>query len=187
MAENLKVTRFRNNDSIPNITDDEIWRTLTTGAYCNYNNDEELVNTYGRLYNWYVVNDSRGIAPEGWHVPSDEEWTILTNTLGGELVAGGKLKETGTKHWLDPNSEATNSTGFQGLPGGLRNPGWGNVHNPSSGGNFESIGEEGHWHSTTEYDNRSINRRYLRYDNSQIGKWDPYPKGSGFSIRCIKD
>lgn len=112
---------------------------------------------------------------------------LLTNTLGGELVAGGKLKEAGTKHWLDPNSEATDSTGFQGLPGGLRNPGWGNVHNPSSGGNFESIGEEGHWHSATEYDNRSINRRYLRYDNSQIGKWDPYLKGSGFSIRCIKD
>ncbi|MHA7111935.1 FISUMP domain-containing protein [Sunxiuqinia elliptica] len=187
MAENLKTTSYGNGDDIPNVIEDNEWRTLTTGAYCNYNNDDEFVDVYGRLYNWYAVNDSRKMAPEGWHIPSDEEWTILTNRLGGEFVAGGKLKEIGIAHWVSPNTDATDSIGFQGLPGGLRNPGWGNVSNPSSGGDFKSIGEEGHWHSSSEYDSRSIHRRFLRYDGSYIAKWDPYPKESGFSVRCIID
>jgi len=187
MAENLKVTRYRNGNPIPNVLDDKAWRVLSTGAYSNYNNDENLVKTYGRLYNWHAVSDSRGIAPKGWHIPSDEEWTTLTNTLGGDAVAGGEMKEAGTEHWLAPNKGANNKSGFNGLPGGMRNPGWGIVGNPSSGGNFDYIGKYGHWHTSTEYDSRSVNRRYIVYDGLGIGKWDPYPKESGFSIRCVRD
>lgn len=187
MAENLKTTRYKNGDSILNVTDEKAWRSLKTSAYCNYNNDEKFADTYGKLYNWYAVDDSRKVAPEGWHVPSDEEWTILTSNLGSELVAGGKLKAAGNAYWSDPNTAATDSVGFHALPGGLRNPGWGNVDNPTSGGNFELEGKQGHWHTSTEYDDIWIHRRYLLYDNSKIGRSDPYLKSSGFSIRCIKD
>ncbi|MCG6190513.1 FISUMP domain-containing protein [Maribellus maritimus] len=185
MAENLKTIRYKNGDSIPNVTDGEAWSILKTGAYCSYNNDEDFADTYGRLYNWYTVDDSRKVAPEGWHVPSDEEWTILTSSLGGELVAGGKLKAAGNAYWLNPNTAATDSIGFHGLPGGLRTGG--GTINPTSGGNFKGEGEEGHWHSSTEYNDFWIHRRYLMYNNSQVGKWDPHPKGYGFSIRCVKD
>lgn len=187
MAENLKVTKYRNGDPIPNVIDDKVWRVLKTGAFCNYNNDASLVKSYGRLYNWHAVKDIRNIAPIGWHIPSDDEWTTLTNTLGGRLVAGGKMKEVGTTHWLTPNTGASNDSGFLGLPGGLRNPGWGPVGNPDDGGNFKDIGKYGHWHSSTEYDNRYENRRYLNYNNAEIGRDDPYPKESGFSVRCLKD
>ena len=99
LVENLKVTRYRNGDQIPNVSDNKQWCNLTTGAYCNYNNDANNVTTYGRLYNWYAVHDIRNIAPKGWHVATDVEWKILTDYLGGETIAGGKLKETGTTLW----------------------------------------------------------------------------------------
>jgi uncharacterized protein (TIGR02145 family) len=118
MVENLKTTKYRNGDPIPNVTGNA-WAALTTGAYCWYNNDAATYKaTYGALYNWYAVADSRNIAPTGWHVPTDAEWTTLTTFLGGESVAGGKLKETGTNHWTSPNTGATNETGFTALPGG---------------------------------------------------------------------
>ena len=129
MAENLKVTCYRNGDAIPNITDGTTWASLSTGAYCEYNNDINNVATYGRLYNWYAVTDSRNIAPAGWHVPSDAEWKQLEMYLGmsqSEADAtgwrgtdeGGKLKEVGTMHWNSPNTGATNESGFTALPGG---------------------------------------------------------------------
>lgn len=131
MAENLKVTHYRNGDVIPNVTDGPTWAGLTTGAYCEYDNNVASVATYGRLYNWYAAVDTRNIAPDGWHVPSDEEWKQLETYLGmsqAEADAiglrgsdeGGMLKETGTSHWDSPNTGATNESGFTALPGGHR-------------------------------------------------------------------
>ena len=113
MVENLKVTRYRNGDPIPNVTDNNSWNVLTTDAYCNYNNDTANVSAYGRLYNWYAVNDNRKIAPTGWHVPSDEEWATLGDFLGGNNIAGGKMKEPGTTHWISPNPVVNQSCGFK--------------------------------------------------------------------------
>ncbi|MEE4310304.1 MAG: fibrobacter succinogenes major paralogous domain-containing protein [candidate division KSB1 bacterium] len=118
MAENLKVTHYRDGTSIPNVMDNDTWANLTTGAYCNYDNDENNVETYGRLYNWYVTGSL--IAPEGWHVPDDGDWEELENALGGPEAAGGKLKEAGTEHWDNPNTNASNESGYTSLPGGFR-------------------------------------------------------------------
>jgi uncharacterized protein (TIGR02145 family) len=131
MAENLKVIHYCNGDSIPNVTDAGVWTSLTTGAFCEYNNNVNNVATYGRLYNWYSVNDSRNIAPAGWHVPSDADWKQLEMTLGmsqsqadatgiRDTTEGAKMKEAGTTHWLTPNTGATNESGFSALPGGYR-------------------------------------------------------------------
>jgi uncharacterized protein (TIGR02145 family) len=138
MAENLKTTKYRNGDPIPNVTDGPAWWNLPTGAYCNSDNDVNLWTTYGRLYNWYAVNDSRNIAPAGWHVPTDYEWSKLIAYLGS--LPGDKLREEGTEHWLSPNTDATNETGFTALPGGYRD----------NTGTFISIGSNGYWWSSTE-------------------------------------
>jgi uncharacterized protein (TIGR02145 family) len=118
MVENLRVTPYRNGDPIPNVSDTTSWRALTTGAYCSYDNDPSCSAMYGNLYNWYAVNDFRQIAPEGWHVPTYEEWIVLETHLGGDTIAGGKLKESGTEHWRAPNVGGTNESGFSALPGG---------------------------------------------------------------------
>jgi uncharacterized protein (TIGR02145 family) len=120
MAENLKTTKYRNGDPIANVADNTEWENLTTGAYCTYDNDLKKLNAYGHLYNWHAVSDARNIAPEGWHVATDAEWTILNNYLGGGIASGDKLKETGAIHWNYSNSE-TNESGFTALPGGFRN------------------------------------------------------------------
>jgi uncharacterized protein (TIGR02145 family) len=119
MAENLRVTHYLNNDPIPNELNGVAWASLTTGAYCWYNNDQTTNAKYGALYNWFTVIDSRGLCPSGWHVPTDAEWTTLTTYLGGELVAGGKMKSVSAL-WDSPNTDATNNSGFSGLPGGVR-------------------------------------------------------------------
>src|ERR1035437_8570614 len=121
MLKNLDVSTYRNGDLIPKVTTTTAWDALTTGAWRWCNNDPAMGVIYGKLYNWYVVNDPRGLAPTGWHVPSDAEWTTLSTCLGGYAVAGGAMKETGTTHWTSPNTGATNSSGFTGLPGGGRN------------------------------------------------------------------
>jgi len=113
MAENLKVTKYRNGDPISNVRDNNAWKTCATGAYCWYNNDKTVNKaTYGALYNWYAVSDSRNIAPEGWHIASNDEWTTLTTYLGGVCKAAGYIKETDFIHWNSPNAGATNSSGF---------------------------------------------------------------------------
>src|ERR1035437_5597261 len=140
MLNNLEVTTYRNGDPIPQVTDSIQWVNLTTGAWCYYNNNSANGPVYGKLYNWYAVNDPRGVAPAGWHVPSDAEWTTLSTCLGGDLIAGGPMKETGTTHWTYANSGATNSSGFTGLPGGYRT----NV------GTFNVVGSAGGWWSSTE-------------------------------------
>ncbi|MEI6089274.1 MAG: FISUMP domain-containing protein [bacterium] len=177
MCKNLDVDHYRNGDEIPQVTDSIAWVNLTSGAWCYYNNDPALGAVYGKLYNWYAVNDSRGLAPDGWHVPSDEEWTTLSDYLGGESVAGGKLKEAGTTHWLSPNTGATNETGFSALPGGSRhyNYGW-----------FGNIGFGGDWWSSTEGITSHPWSRALNLAESGIYKEDNY-QASGFSVRCIKD
>jgi len=175
MAENLKVTQYRNGDDIPNVTDDGTWGGLTTGAYCNYNNNVNNVDTYGRLYNWYAVDDSRGLAPEGWHVPSDAEWQTLVDYLGGDAVAGGKMKEAGTIHWTSPNTGATNESGFSALPGGAR----------STNGNDYGVTIYANFWSSTEFTSYAWGRG-LPSNNLGISR-GYYYKHFGFSIRCIKD
>ncbi|MFH1119425.1 MAG: fibrobacter succinogenes major paralogous domain-containing protein [Bacteroidota bacterium] len=177
MVENLATSRYRNGDSIPQVTDSASWIALTTGACCYYDNSATSGTTYGFLYNWFAVNDPRNLAPEGWHVASREEWNVLNAFLGGELVSGGKLKETGTAHWNSPNTGATDEAGFKGLPGGGR----------SLDGIFNSIGQSGLWWTSTESSTTDAWPRGLSYNSELIFSSFWLDKNSGFSVRCIKD
>ena len=176
MPKNLDVAFYRNGDPIPQVTDQTVWAGLTTGAWCYYNNDSTLGTTYGKLYNWYAVNDPRGLAPVGWHIPSFEEWTALETTLGGFSVAGGKMKETGTLHWTLPNTGGNNNSGWAGLPGGIR---W-------YDGTFDAIGDGGAWWSSTEYGTNYAWNRYLLCNDGIIGRISNL-KLYGFSVRCLRD
>jgi uncharacterized protein (TIGR02145 family) len=181
MQQNLAVTKYRNGDPIPTGLSDATWSNTTSGAFAIYNNDAANNTTYGKLYNWYAVNDSRGLCPTGWHVPSDGEWTTLETSLGGSSVAGGKMKSTGTIEngdglWHSPNEQA-NESGFTGLPSGYR----------FIFGTYNYIGEVGFWWSDTEYDSTyAWNRELVGPADNNIyrlsnGKWN------GFSVRCVKD
>jgi uncharacterized protein (TIGR02145 family) len=174
MAENLKTTKYRNGTPIPNVSDSVQWAALTTDAYCNFNNDPNTVAVYGRYYNWYAVTDSNNIAPLGWHVPTDAEWTTLVTYLGSG--GGGKLKSTGTTYWDSPNTSATNSTGFSGLPAGDR----------SYNGLFHYLGMYGCWWCTTEYSATDGLEYVVEYNSSGITRL-AYSKGLGLSVRCVKD
>ena len=176
MAENLRTTIYANGDPIPNVTDNTQWSSLTTGAWAHYNNDNQYENPYGKLYNWYTVADTRNVCPTGWHVPTDLEYTLLTDYLGGEPVAGGKMKEAGTSHWASPNTGATNSSGFTGLPGGKR------IYN----GDFSDIGAFGSWWSSSESNSYYAWSRRLDFLNGNALRAD-YTKVDGLSVRCIKD
>ncbi len=178
MVENLKTTKYRNGDYIPNVTEYGSWSGLTTGAYCNYNNIDSNVATYGRLYNWYAVIDNRKISPFGWHVPTDSEWIVLINYLGGASVAGGKLKETGIVHWASPNNGADNTSGFTALPGGCC------YFNSKT---FYNINNSGYWWSTTELAKVSALYMGVGSDGSGAGCASSNGKRAGFSVRCIKD
>jgi uncharacterized protein (TIGR02145 family) len=174
--ENLNVSKYRNGDIIPQVTDTAQWANLTTGAWCYYNNDPANEVVYGKLYNWYAVNDPRGLVPEGWHVPSNAEWSTLTTFLGGESVAGGKMKKTGTIHWPNPNSGATDLSGFSGLSGGYL------VNNTF----FYDIGQHGYWWSSSEQNSTSAWHLTLFAANTIIIK-NTLNKAFGISIRCLKD
>lgn len=176
MAENLRSTKFRNGDPIPIVSANSAWSALKAGGFCWYNNETANKNLYGALYNWFVVVDPRNVAPAGWHIPSNEEWTALTNFLQGKSQAGGKLKETGTSHWSDPNSGALNSTGFTALPGGYR----------AKDGVFKNLSFVGAWWATTEYTQSVAWYRYVDYGTGNIYGVSTY-KTCGLSIRCIKD
>lgn len=176
MKENLKTTKYNDGTDIPLITDDTEWFNRTSSAFCWYNNDISNKNIYGGLYNWYAVNTGK-LCPSGWHVPTDAEWTILTNYLG-ESVTGAKLKETGTIHWQSPNIGANNETGFTALPSGCRYL--------SGGETFGLMGTEGFWWSSTERDKISHWFRQLTNVYSNVNR--DYCNGiEGFSVRCIKD
>jgi uncharacterized protein (TIGR02145 family) len=176
MVENLKVTKYRNGDPIPIVSDKTQWGKLQKGACCIYENKVSNNAIYGKLYNWYAVNDSRNIAPKGWHVPTDAEWMTLINYLGGETVAGGKMKETGTALWLKPNAGATNSSGFKALPGGTR--GFTGIFNTMR---YYCV----FWSSTQvdEYQSYSHTLNYI----VQTSLKNSSGKQFGFSIRCVKD
>ena len=174
LKQNLNTSHYKNGDPIPEITSQSLWDGLTTGAWCWYNNDSATyAATYGKLYNWYAVNDPRGLAPEGWHIPSESEWLLLRNTLGGPVVAGGFLKEAGTVHWLSPNTDATNSSRFTGLPGGYRLGGFGAL---GTGFFF--------WISTTP---PAIRNTAIFYNMAQASLSNSYTKADGYSVRCIKN
>lgn len=140
MAENLNTSKFLNGDVIPIVVHNRQWSYLTTAACCNYENNDNFGETFGRLYNWFAVSDNRNMAPSGWHIPSHDEWSILINKLGGENIAGGKLKATGTSLWSYSNIGATNQSGFSALPGGYR----------GGSGQFVFKGLGGSWWSNKE-------------------------------------
>jgi len=177
---NLKVTKYRNGDNIPTGLSDAQWGSTSSGAYAIYNNDPVNDALYGKLYNWYAVTDSRGLCPTGWHVPSDGEWTTLTTFLGGQSVAGGAMKSTATQPtpggWYAPNTGATNSSGFTGLPGGLR----------ASGGGFSDLGYTGTWWSSSFGGSIGAWYRILFYGNADATIFYNDPS-SGFSVRCARD
>ena len=174
--ENLDIATYRNGDIIPQVQDPTNWANLSTGAWCYYNNDPNLGSRYGKLYNWYAVNDPRGLAPNGYHIPTDAEWTTLTTHLGGESVAGGKMKEAGTSSWLSPNTNATNSSGFSGLPGGYRD----------NFGKFNYVGANGIWWSSSESNTSYAWFRYLYYVDGDVYR-SYFNKHYGFSVRCLRD
>ena len=178
MAENLKVTHYNDGSEIPTGYSNSEWGWLDMGAYAVYDDDPVNADVYGNLYNWYTVDDSRGICPDGFHVPSDEAYTILIDYLGGTSVAGGKMKETGLEHWYSPNAGATNESGFTGLPSGFRY--W-------ADGNYYYMGEYNYfWTSSEGFEPPYAPFRTLRYENTWVYGQD-YAKQHGFSIRCLKD
>jgi uncharacterized protein (TIGR02145 family) len=118
-SENLRSDHYRNGDAIPGDLDDATWSSTVAGAQAYYNYDPANLAVYGRLYNWYAVDDARGLCPSGWHVPTDAEYTTLTDFLGGASVAGSKMKEAGTAHWTSTNTDANNSSGFTALGSGI--------------------------------------------------------------------
>ncbi len=185
MRENLKVTHYPNGDAIPYITSEDAWNALvgnnTDDAYSYYDNNPN--GEYGGLYNyaaaigdnWERDNaEGQGICPDGWHLPTDEEWVVLTNSLGGGVVAGGKMKEVGTAHWNAPNRGATNESGFTALPGGNR----------TDYGTFSSVGLFGYWWSATEFGSSYGLYRYLHFDLPDMSR-DNCGKSNGFSVRCV--
>jgi uncharacterized protein (TIGR02145 family) len=177
MTENLKTTKYNDNKPIPRVTDNTIWKNLTTPGYCWYNNDSLTYKpAYGALYNWFAVNTTK-LCPTGWHVPSNDEFIAFVTYLGGLDVAGGKIKETGTTHWFSPNTGATNETGFTGLPGGRRY---------YYDGSFISLGALGYYWSATEDEVIYGGIGILHYDSAAI-EGDGYSKPNGMSVRCIKD
>lgn len=199
---NLNVSRYRNGDIIPQVTDPSQWSQLTTGAWCYYDNDPANGPIYGKLYNWYAVNDPRGLAPVGYHIASDAEWTTLTNFLGdvdpGDIGrgAGGKMKATTL--WNSPNSYATNSSGFTALPGGYFNVPFTSSFLPDTPGSFRLKGYQGYWWSSTAILNtepfiytsiwcRSL--YYLGFYNDKIEVFDmqTYFENYGYSVRCVRD
>ncbi|MEI8099662.1 MAG: FISUMP domain-containing protein [Sediminibacterium sp.] len=177
--KNLDISLFRNGDLIPEIKDPTVWASLSTPGWCYYNEDPALDLTYGKIYNWAAVNDPRGIAPVGYHIPTDAEWNTLATFLGGDSTAGGKLKETGTVHWNSPNTGATNTTNFTALPAGSR----------STVGPYNALWNITGWWS-------------IPSNNSQVSVWliwntraslvhqnspnSPIYTG-GWSVRCVKD
>jgi uncharacterized protein (TIGR02145 family) len=174
IVENLKTTRYNDGTTIPLVTDNAAWSTLATSGYCYYNNDITYKSTYGGLYNWFAVSTGK-LCPIDWYIPSDAEWTAFTDFMAGEIIAGGRLKEIGTAHWLTPNTGATNDNGFTALPGGSRD----NI------GNFNNIVQDGNWWSSSEYDANSSWYRNMNYNVSSIDR-NYYSKAKGLSVRCIK-
>jgi uncharacterized protein (TIGR02145 family) len=180
IVENLKTTKFNDGTTIPVVSDNVVWNSLTTPGCCWYNNDIVNKPVYGALYNWYTVdpvsNGNKNVCPVGWHIPTDAEWTILTDYLGGEATAGNYLKEAGLSHWLNINAGATNGSGFTALPGGGR---WA----PEG---FLYLGSKGDWWSSTQLISLQSNWSREMYTNSAVFRGSSGTT-TGFSIRCIRN
>ena len=176
MKQNLKVSKYRNGDIIPNGLSDSLWSTTTNGAISVYNNSIINDSVYGKLYNGYAVEDPRGLCPVNWHIPSQIEWQSLELFLGGNIIAGGAMKESGFSHWVSPNYGANNSSGFTGLPGGGR----------SFNGSYSSIGYNGNWYSSTKVTSTTAIGFWLS-SITNISYQNSGNKNFGFSVRCIKD
>jgi uncharacterized protein (TIGR02145 family) len=175
-TKNLDVATFRNGDAIPQAKTIGEWGASIQNkqpAWCYYENNTANGTKYGKLYNWYAVNDARGLAPAGYHIPTDEEWTVLSTFLGGEDVAGKKMKST--SGWND-DGNGTNSSGFSGLPGGCR----------YNDGGFGLVGKYGNWWSASEYDESLAWDRELYYHESSLLRYD-FDKNDGLSVRCVRD
>lgn len=190
MTENLKVIHYRNGESVPIVTDPAQWASLASGSSCCYGNETTNVAIYGRLYNWFAITDTRGIAPQGWHVPSDAEWQVLERYLGMSQTdaaksewrgsdEGGKLKST-TGQWKSPNTGATNTSNFSALPGGGRSS------DPGYAGNYYYQGELASFWSSSEDNSLLAWYRDLSYSRSDIYR-ATFRKQNGFAVRCVKD
>ncbi len=174
MAENLSTSNYRNGDPIPQVDNPEAWSLLTTGAWCYYENKSDKNVTYGKLYNWYAVNDPRGLAPAGWHVASDVEWQELVTALGGEKAAGTKLKSQVL--WKEPLVGADNRSGFTAIPSGFR----------SSSGSYALFGTNSSFWTSTE--NNAYSAWYREMYNSYSAVYRiSTSKTQGFAVRCVKD
>jgi len=174
MAENLQAAKYNDNTDIPLVEDAETWNELSAASYCWYKNDETTYKAkYGALYSWYTINTGM-LCPTGWHVPSDAEWTVLTDYLGGKDLAGGKLKEAGLAHWASPNTSATNEAGFSAVAVGYR----------CGNGTFSETGTDASWWSSTSVGNAA----WLRFLRSASGTLDRfvYNNMGGYSVRCVK-
>jgi len=191
MTENLKVTHYRNGEPIPAVTDRAQWASLLSGGCCSYENETSYVALYGRLYNWFAVADSRGIAPQGWHVPTDAEWQTLERYLGMSQTEagksewrgtdeGGKMKTTGTTRWNAPNTGATNESGFAAIASGGRSS------EPGYAGNYYYSRELASYWSSSEDNGLLAWYRDLSYSRSDIYR-ATFRKQNGFAIRCVKD
>jgi len=178
MGENLKVSKYNDGTVIPNVTDNTEWSNLKTGAWCHYNNSDSLGKIYGKLYNWFTVNPvlNKNICPSGWHVPKDSEWKTLIDYLGGESIAGGKLKEIGLLKWDSPNIGATNSSLFSGIGSGMRD----------YDGKYHHLNIYASYWSSSDYNQYNGASFHLNH-NTESASIDDFGKDIGYSIRCLKD
>jgi uncharacterized protein (TIGR02145 family) len=179
LKENLSSTHYQNGDAIPKLDGSTYWIDKTSGLYCDYNDDPSISAIYGRLYNWYAVNDSRNICPIGWHVATDNDWEILTTELGGSNIAGGRIKETGNAHWTGLNDGANNSSGFTALPAGRR---FDYGINP-----YANLYTDTFFWTATEFSTTNAWGRFLYTSNAMLMKGNFDAKSFGFSIRCIRN
>ncbi len=178
MAQNLKAARFRNGEVVPEISDNSGWQSTIYAARCSYNNDISVSSEYGYMYNWHAVSDTRKLAPEGWHVPTDDEWDTLINWLGGPDSAGVKLKEAGFGHWAAPNEGATNESGFSAYPGGWR----------INMGNFYDLNTRGYWWTiSNDYLPSTMATAYAMYNDSVKVEDLAVITNFGLYVRCVKD
>jgi len=175
-TENLRVTRFSNGDPIPEIQDKQTWKKTRTAGLCNFDNDPSSAIRLGTLYNWHAVADPRNLCPKGWHIPSEQEWSQLTRFLGGDAVAGGKMKNPGNDRWAWPNSGATNESGFNAIPNGYR----------SNAGIFYLLDTYTFFWTSTGYSGEEALSKFLQNDYDGVTTIEN-DHNFGFSVRCVKD
>jgi uncharacterized protein (TIGR02145 family) len=178
MVENLRTKSYCDGTVIKKVTKEKDWHNLKEGAYCVYNEDdkEDYAPDFGLLYNWYAVNDERQLCPKGWHIPTDNEWKILVEYLGGMKIAGGKMKYDKSVHWKKINQGATNESGFKAVPGGYR----------YANGDCDLVGTNAYWWSSTPTNEASAWSWGVSYSNKGVTRYNATKK-DGMSVRCLKD